>query len=179
MRLTKTITALFLLHPFVWLQAQDYSSMNERFVKKEPEVQDTVAFRELGEQKVRQLFDKSAFFSQNYSNASNQAYVKRQIPDLFYIPTGDTLDVDGILRAIEQSKLTKGKSIELRTTPKKGYLGMTETLNSDPKFTFHLVLLQVPKSFGKEQEMVWQVFLYNPEEQTGKPKKSGKLKSGY
>ncbi len=159
-------------------QSSDYTTLEKRFVKKEPSAQDTVAFRELGEQKVRQLFDKSQFHSQNYSNASNQAYVKRQIPDLFYLHPGDSLDVNGLILTIEQAKLSKAQAIELHTKPAKGYLGITQTLNSDPKFTFYLMLMQVPKNFGKEQEMVWQVFLHRPEQQVVKPNKSGKVKAG-
>lgn len=142
-------------------QSVDYSSLEKRFVKTELTTEDTTAFRRVGEQKVRQLFDKGRFYNQNTGNTSNQAYVKQQIPDLFYVPEGDTLDVDSILRAIEQAEL-QTPSIELITKPKPGYLGVVETVNCRPEFLFHLVLMQIPKKFGNEREMVWQVFLHGP-----------------
>jgi hypothetical protein len=158
----------------VGAQSVDYPSLEKRFVKAEPEARDTVAFRTLGEQKVRQLFDKSHFFSQNYSSTSNQAYVKQQIPELFYMAPGDTLDVSELIRSIEQAKLSHGQSVELRTEPSEGYLGLTQTLNCEPKFTFYLVLMQIPKKFGDKQEMVWQVFLHKPDLQEVNLKKTQK-----
>jgi hypothetical protein len=157
-------------------QSVDYSSLERRFVKTELTNEDTAAFRRVGEQKVRQLFDKGDFYSQNANNLSNQAYVKQQIPDLFYVSPGDSLDVDSILRAIEKAK-QKTQPVELITTPKSGYLGMVQTVNSRPEFIFHLVLMQIPKQFGKEEEMVWQVFLHEPEQRDVKVSKVGK-KSG-
>jgi len=159
-------------------QSVDYSSLEKRFVKSKPDAQDTLAFRETGEQKVRQLFDKGRFYVENSSNHSNQAYVKRQIPDLFYVPPGDTLDVEALLNDIEQAKKTDPDAVELTTGPAVGFLGITETLNREPKFSFYLVLMQVPKKFGAEQEMVWQVFLQKPEPPTTAPKKIGKGKTG-
>ncbi len=113
--------ALFLL-AFGGMQAQnvDYSNMEKRFVKKELSAQDTVAFREVGEQKVQQLFDKSHFYSQNYSNTSNQVYAKQQIPNLFYVAPGDTLDVNELVLAIERLESKQTGQIELNTKPTPG-----------------------------------------------------------
>jgi hypothetical protein len=170
------LASITMLITSISLPAQDvnYSNLEKRFVKKELTSDDTLAFRKVGEQKVEQLFDKSQFYSQNYSNTSNQVYVKQQIPDLFYVPPGDSLDVTGLVRAIEQAESKQNGTVKLQTKPRSGYLGMVETLNYDPKFTFYLVLMQIPKSFGKEQELVWQVFLHKPEIHEAKAKKMSK-----
>ncbi len=180
MRTIKFLASLILLTAAIGLKAQsvDYSGLEKRFVKDTPDARDTVAFRQLGEQKVRQLFDKSRFHAQNYSNTSNQVYIKQQIPDLFYIAPDDTLDVNGLLRAIEKAEILGDQTIALRTIPAKGFLGLTETLNCDPKFSFYLVLMQVPKNFGKEQELVWEVYLRNTEQHAVKPQKVSKSKAG-
>lgn len=166
MKTFKTLLALaaILASSQAWAQtSSDYVNMEKRFVKKELTPQDTAAFRKLGEQRVRQLFDKGNFYIQNSSNTSNQAYVKNQIPDLFYVPEGDTLDINGLLEDIEKMKRNHLQEIELSTKPEKDFLGKVETLNCEPKFTFYLVLMQVPKKFGNKEEWVWQVFLHNPQ----------------
>lgn len=155
-------------------QSGDYSRLEKRFVKTELTAEDTAAFRRAGEQKVRQLFEKGSFYIENRNNASNQAYVKRQIPDLFYEAPGDTLDVEGLLREIEKVKQGRPEAVELTTKPAPGYLGVTETVNCDPKLSFYLVLKQIPKQFGKEEEMVWQVFLHLPEKEEEKSRKFSK-----
>lgn len=175
----KTLMTLIMLAAvsIAGAQSVDYSRLEKRFVKTDLTAQDTAAFRETGEQKVRQLFDKGNFYNQNQSNLSNQAYVKQQIPDLFYVPPGDTLDVDALLLDIERAKQKQPRAIELSTKPADGYLGVTETVNCDPKFIFYLVLMQIPKQFGNEREPVWQVFLHQPEQREVKVKKAVK-KSG-
>lgn len=155
-------------------QSGDYSSLEKRFVKSELTADDTAAFRRAGEQKVRQLFEKGSFYSENRSNPTNQAFVKQQIPDLLYAAPGETPDVDGLLGEIEKAKRNQPQSLELKTLPAEGYLGVTETVNYDPKFRFYLVLMQIPKQFGKEEEMVWQVLLRLPENEEVKTKKFSK-----
>lgn len=182
MKTFKNLLALaaILVSSQAWAQTNsDYVNMEKRFVKKELTAQDTAAFRKSGEQRVRQLFDKGNFYIQNSSNTSNQAYVKNQIPDLFYVPEGDTLDLNGLLEDIEKMKRNHTEAIELSTKPADGFLGKVETLNCEPRFTFYLVLKQVPKKFGDKEEWVWQVFLHNPQVdgRLKKPMKGSKKKS--
>ena len=143
-------------------QQQSYDAMNARFYKKAPDVNDTVAFRAIGQQRAQSLFERSSIHAKNMSNRANQVYIENTIPDLFHVEDGDSLDVDGLMAQIQQASIDGGGPVKLRCTEKEGFLGMVETTNTTPAFQFNLVLKKVIKPFGDAKEEVWDVFLSEP-----------------
>lgn len=147
----------------VLAQSSSYKTLENRFVKQNLTAEDSAAFKTLGKQKAMSLFYQTELYTSNAGNSSNQAYVARQMPDLFYVPKGDTLQMALILEAaqkIQENK--KGKPITFEVREAAGYLAKLECIDCKPKMSFLLVLMQTPKQFGKETENVWQVFLYDP-----------------
>ncbi len=141
----------------------NYREMESRFLSSALTSDDTAAFLLLGEQRVRQLFDKGGFYHSNANVTSNQAYVRRRAGDHFYPPLRVQEDVDTLLEAMSGLRLTGGMQIALKTLRNPSGFGVVETTNSDPKFTFYLALEQVEKRFGPDEvERVWEVFLLLP-----------------
>jgi hypothetical protein len=142
----------------------NYREMESRFLSNELTAEDSAAFLLLGEQRVRQLFDKGGFYVSNANVTSNQMYVRQRAGDHFYPPLRKQEDVDALLEALSGLRLTGGMQIALQTQKYPGGFGVVETTNSDPKFTFYLVLEQIEKTFGpSEIERVWEVFLILPQ----------------
>ncbi len=144
-------------------QQQSYDAMTSRFYKPAPDVKDTAAFRAIGQQRAQSLFERSAIHAQNASNYANQVYIENSIPDLFFVPKGDSLDVTGLMHQIQLAEVEGNGPVQLRCIEKEGYLGLVETINTQPQFQFNLVLKKVIKLFGEAKEEVWEVFLSEPE----------------
>ena len=143
-------------------QQQSYDAMSTRFYKPAPDVNDTAAFRAIGQQRAQSLFERSSIHAQNMSNRANQVYIENSIPDLFYVPDGDSLDVDELMHQIQLAVVAGDGPVQLRCTEKAGFLGVVETTNTTPAFQFNLVLKKVLKPFGEAKEEVWDVFLSEP-----------------
>ncbi len=156
-------TLLMLIFLLPALSAQSYEQLETRFVKKQPTTTDSTAFIKQGVQKAQSLFYQTDLYMRNAGNVSNQAYIADQMPDLFYVPEGDSLDLQPLREAI--SKIQGSKKYtqpKFKTSEVPGYLAKLETTNTKPKLEFFLVLMKAPKRFGKEEELVWQVFLAKP-----------------
>lgn len=145
---------------------QAYDDMQSRFVKPVLLKSDSDAFRMAGEQKVRQLLEQSDFHSRNVNVTSNQAYVVNRSADLFYTEDAAPIDYDALLQAISTARMTSARAPQLVTKPAPGYLGVVRTTGWETEFSFFLVLQRTTKSFGTEEEQVWQVFLTRPEIKT-------------
>jgi hypothetical protein len=144
-------------------QSESYKKMENRFLKPALTSQDSAAFRTQGIQKAQSLFDQTKLYVQNSGNVSNQAYIANRIPELFYVPEGEHLDLDPLMDAIKKIQSSKTPVTPIFVLrAEKGYLGKIETTNTLPKLEFFLVLMQAPKRFGSKEEMVWQVFLAEP-----------------
>lgn len=144
-------------------QSEGYKQMENRFLKRGLTAEDSAAFRAQGIQKAQSLFDQTNLYVQNSGNASNQAYIVNRIPDLFYVPAGEELDLEPLMDAVKKIQSSKKQETPIFVVlPEKGYLGRIETTNTAPKLEFFLVLMQAPKRFGTKEEMVWQVFLAEP-----------------
>lgn len=159
-----SVLLLWLLLPAASLVGQSYGTLEKRFLKDQPTRQDTAAFRAQALQKVQALFYKSDLYAQNSGKLSNQAYIAQSLPDMFYVPEGDTLNLEPMLEAI--AKIQRGKSKvdpQFSLTEYAGYLGKIETLNTQPKLSFLVRLMKAPKTFGRKQELIWQVFLLPPQ----------------
>jgi hypothetical protein len=146
--------------------SQAYDEMQSRFVRPVLGTSDSNAFRMAGEQKVRQLLEQSDFHSRNVNVTSNQAYVVNRSADLFYTDDTAPIDYDALLQAIAQARMKSPRAPRLVTQPAPGYLGVVRTQGWETQFTFYLMLQRTTKSFGAEQEEVWQVFLTRPEIKT-------------
>lgn len=146
--------------------SQAYDEMQSRFVRPVLDKSDSDAFRMAGEQKVRQLLEQSDFHARNVNVTSNQAYVVNRSADLFYTDATAPIDYDALLQAIAQARMKSQNAPRLVTKPAPGYLGVVRTQGWETQFTFYLMLQRTTKSFGTEQEAVWQVFLTRPEIKT-------------
>lgn len=146
--------------------SQAYDEMQSRFVRPVLDKSDSNAFRKAGEQKVRQLLEQSDFHSRNVNVTSNQAYVVNRSADLFYTDDTAPIDYNALLQAIAQARMNNASAPRLVTKPARGYLGVVRTEGWETQFTFYLILQRTTKSFGAEQEEVWQVFLTRPEIKT-------------
>jgi len=158
-------TAIFLLQSVeVSAQSESYKKMENRFLKQGLSAEDSAAFRAQGIQKAQSLFDQTNLYMQNTGNASNQAYIATRIPDLFYVPPGEELNLEPLMQAIQKIQTNQKKSAVpmFVVLPVDGYLGKIESTNTKPKLEFFMVLMQAPKRFGSKEEMVWQVFLAEP-----------------
>jgi hypothetical protein len=146
------------------LSAQSsYKSLENRFEKKVLTAKDSAAFREQGLQKIRSLFYKAELYQRHKGNLSNQAYIAQSLPDMFYVEEGDTLDLQPMLRAIDQiQKSSSGSEAELKISAAPDYLAKVETLDTQPRLTYFLILKRAPKKFGDREQMLWQVFLSVP-----------------
>lgn len=140
-----------------------YDKMQSRFEKEALEPEDSAAFIQSGMQKAKTLFEYNTVYLENSSNASNQRYVKKKVPELFFVTEGDSVDIDLVMhkaQAIVQKQT--GKAVELKFEKKDGVLGQVSTVDTQPVFTADLVIVKVNKAFGKMSKQVWQVFLANP-----------------
>jgi hypothetical protein len=154
---------LILVFAGLMLNAQSYEAMETRFVKKQLTAEDSAAFVTQGLQKAQSLFYQTDLYMRNTGNSSNQAYIANRIPDLFFVPDGDSLDLDPLMIAINTIQGSKNyKEPTFKVSEFDGYLAKLETTNTKPKLEFFLVLMQAPKQFGKKKEQVWQVFLSEP-----------------
>lgn len=160
----KTSILLFwLLLPGAALLGQSYGTMEKRFVKDQPTRQDTAAFRAQALQKVQSLFYKSELYERNTGNLSNQSYIAQSLPDMFYVPEGDTLDLKPMLAAIAKIQNAKRKqNPQFEFIDQDDYLGKIKTSNTKPKLSFLVTLMKAPKRFGNKEELIWQVFLIPP-----------------
>ncbi len=159
---TVLVTVLLFVAPFVQGQSVgNYSDMENRFLRSSLSAEDSLAFQLAGENKVRQLFERSDLYFSNTRNTSNQAFVKARIPDLFHFEDDEPSDLTPLLTAIELSSRSDNGPLKLKTERKPSLLGVVTTLNTTPQFVFELRLMQVAKQFGERQELVWQVFLAN------------------
>jgi hypothetical protein len=163
LRLTTIISISIMSSVAVNAQSEGYKKMENRFTKRGLSSDDSAAFRAQGIQKAQSLFDQTNLYVQNTGNVSNQTYIANRIPDLFYVPESEELDLEPLMNAIKKIQSSKKQAAPLFVVlPQKGYLGKIETTNTVPKLEFFLVLMQAPKRFGNKEEMVWQVFLAEP-----------------
>ena len=141
-----------------------YDAMQNRFEKNTLEPADSAAFIQTGIQKAKTLFEYNDVYLQNSTAPTNQKYVKKKVPELFFVAEGDSLNIDLVMqKAQEIVRKQMGKPVELKFESKDGVLGRVSTLNTDPKFTADLILVKVNKPFGKMTKQVWQVYLSNPQ----------------
>ncbi len=162
MKTIKLVMLLLVMSNLLAAQSS-YDSMEKRFVKRGLTPEDSAAFKTQGLQKAQSLFDQTNLWTQNSGNTSNQTYIANRIPELFYVPEGDSLDLEPLMAAISKIQNSKIRvEPEFKLSKAKGYLGKVETTNTKPKLEFFLVLMQAPKRFGSKEELVWQVFLAEP-----------------
>lgn len=141
----------------------NYSDMQVRLTKSVLSADDSAAFRVVGEQRVRQLFDKTGFYTSNRNVTSNQIYVRQRVPDLFAPDVMDAAAIDSVLSEVEALRLANPQHIALKTERHSRYLGVTRTVNCEPAMAFPLILNRVTKRFGDDEEQVWEIFLGKPE----------------
>ncbi|WP_417588473.1 hypothetical protein [Owenweeksia hongkongensis] len=140
-----------------------YGKMQNRFEKKSLEPADSAAFIEAGMQKAQTLFEYNTVYLQNSTNVSNQKYVEKKVPELFFVAEGDSVDIDLVMQKAQAIvRKQTGKPVELKFEPKEGVLGQVSTINTSPTFKADLIIVKVNKAFGKMSKQVWQVFLANP-----------------
>lgn len=140
-----------------------YSEIEDRFTKTVLTETDSLAFKKAGFQKAKSLFEYGDVYISNSSNVSNQAYVIKRIPDLFYIQEGDTLNIDSVMFLVNTMITNeKPKSIDLTLVDKAGTLGHVFTSTKNLNFKADIIIVKVPKAFGDSEEKIWQVFLTNP-----------------
>lgn len=141
-----------------------YEKMQSRFEKETLESHDSAAFIQTGIQKAKTLFEYNTVYLQNSAHPSNQKYVEKKVPELFFVAEGDSVDIDLVMqRAQAIVEKQAGKPVNLKFEPKDGFLGQVYTVNTQPKFKADLIIVKVDKPFGKVTKKVWQVFLTNPE----------------
>ncbi|KAB2810075.1 hypothetical protein [Phaeocystidibacter luteus] len=143
----------------VMASGQSYSTMESRFNRSELTEADSTAFINQGRQKARSLFDLGKLFISNSGRSSNQSYIQRGTNNIFYVEEGDSVDTGDILQRTSQAESTDGEPIRFKLEDADGYLAKISTVNSDPPFIFYLVLAQIVKKFGEEEERVWDVML--------------------
>lgn len=143
--------------------SQSYDSMESRFNRSVPTAQDSVAYINQGEQKVRSLFDLTNLYNSNSGRSSNQSYIQRAMPEFFYVEEGENLNLPQVMNTIESAR-PSGESVQTETMPAEGKLARVITINTNPPLAFDLVLKRVPKQFGKQQELVWEVLVAVPVE---------------
>ena len=166
MKAVKNIFGLVCSLAIFSLSAQSensYGKMQTRFEKETFEPADSAAFIQTGMQKAKTLFEYNTVYLQNSSNVSNQKYVVKKVPELFYVTGGDSVDTDLVMQKAQSIvQKQKGKPVELKFEKKDGVLGKVSTVSTQPIFTADLIIVKVNKSFGKKSKKVWQVFLANP-----------------
>ena len=151
------------IHQLCAQNTSSYSEIEDRFTKTELTEADSLAFMKAGFQKAKSLFEYGDVYINNSSNLSNQAYVIKRVPDLFYIQEGDTLNTDSIMFLVN-TMITNEKpnSIDLTLVDKDGTLGHVFTSTKNLNFKADIIIVKVPKNFGDSEEKIWQVFLTNP-----------------
>lgn len=161
----KALLLLFL--PFLILPQKisaqssgNYEDMQQRFTKTHLSAEDSAAFRQQGEHKVRQLFENGSFYAANQNVSANQVYVTQQTQPLFQPAEADTINYSALLQQISQAQC-RGR-VQLQTDAAPNLLGKTRTLNCTPQVVVDLVLTRNAKKFGKTSEQVWEVLLANP-----------------
>lgn len=143
----------------IMASGQSYSTMESRFNRSQLTEDDSTAFINQGRQKARSLFDLGKLYVSNSGRSSNQSYIQRGTNNIFYVEEGDSVDTEDILERTSEATSTDGEPIRFKLEDAEGYLAKISTINSDPPFIFYLVLAQVVKSFGDEEEKVWDVML--------------------
>jgi len=140
-----------------------YGKIQTRFTKNKLTAEDSTAFKEAGILKAKTLFEYGDVYTSNYDNTSNQAYVVNRVPDLFYVPKGDTLNTDSIVLMVNKIiENEKSNAVEIVFSEKDGVLGHVATATKKLNFEADIILVKAPKQFGDTKEKVWQVFLENP-----------------
>ena len=167
MKTLKSILALCLSLVTFCLSGQSNSSyevMQSRFEKEILEPVDSAAFIQVGMQKAKSLFEYNTVYLQNSAKPSNQKYVEKKVPALFYVTEGDSVNIDVVMQKAQAIvEKQSGKPVDLKFEPKDGFLGQVYTVNTQPKFVADLIIVKVDKPFGRVTKKVWQVFLTNPE----------------
>jgi len=141
-----------------------YDQVQTRFYKIKLSTEDSLAFKEAGILKAKTLFEYGDVYLSNSNNRSNQTYVTTRVPDLFYVPEGDTLNTDSVVMMINTIiENEKPNQVEIVFTEKEGVLGHVATATQKLNFEADIILVKTVKKFGKSKEKIWQVFLTNPE----------------
>jgi hypothetical protein len=166
MRIKTLYIFLILIIGIHQLSAQNtssYADIENRFTKTELTKTDSIAFKKAGFQKAKSLFEYGDVYINNSSNVSNQAYVIKRVPDLFYVSEGDTLNTDSVMFLVN-TMITNEKpnSIDLTLVDKEGTLGHVFTSTKNLNFKADIIIVKSPKNFGDSEEIIWQVFLTNP-----------------
>ena len=145
------------------MAGQSYEQLEQRFVKSDLTAEDSAAFVEVGIQKVYSLIDFTEVHYSNAGNLSNQRYVENKVEELFYVPEGETLNVDSVVSLVRNVMQSRGGDpVKVIYSRKEGMLGHVTTNGDNPKYEADLILVQMPKKFGKKSKAVWQVFMVNP-----------------
>ncbi len=143
--------------------SESYGEIENRFTKIELSAGDSTAFRESGYLKAKSLFEYGDMYISNSNNVSNQTYVINRVPDLFYIPKGETLNTDSVMQMVNAIIAEEGsKPIKLKLSKKDGVLGHVDTDTKNLNFGADIILIKAPKAFGTSEEKIWQVFLASP-----------------
>lgn len=151
------------IHPLSAQNSGSYETIENRFTKTELSPTDSLAFQEAGFQKAKSLFEYGDVYRSNSNNVSNQAYVIKRVPDLFYVQEGDTLNTDSVMFLVNTMIANeKPNAISLTLINKDGTLGHVYTSTENLNFKADIIIVKAPKNFGNSEEKIWQVFLTNP-----------------
>ena len=136
-----------------------YEETESRFLKTSLNNIDSTAFEELGMNKVNALLDYSSLHNQplTYNNDHNP-FIYDQAKELFI--REDSIPVELVLNKISAIDYdVKGK----RPISKDEGAFYNIVIGTGSKTcSLHLVLMKAPKQFGKEEKMIWQVYLSKP-----------------
>lgn len=162
----KTLKFLVGLTLFTWLpaEAQSYEVLEKRFVKQELTKEDSLAFTRQGIQKARSLFLRgNALYLSNQHKPANQAYIQSTLPRSFQHGRADSLQVDSLFELLPRFQLAAGATaVEFKALNSSEYLSHLVSTNLSPTLELDLILVLQEKSFGSQNEKIWQVFLANP-----------------
>ena len=162
----KTLKFLIGLILIAWLpaKAQSYERLEKRFVKQELTKEDSLAFTKQGIQKARSLFLRgNTLYLSNQHKPANQAYIQSTLPRSFQPGRADSLQIDSLFALLPHFQLAPGaNAVEFKALNSSEFLSHLVSTNLSPPLELDLILVLQEKSFGSQNEKIWQVFLANP-----------------
>lgn len=143
-----------------------YGAIESRFTKNQLTKNDSMAFQRSAEEKLNQLLAYSKLYSDTNTGSNTKAIVAKKAQAMFRTNTQtgnvEVVQFDSLL--IKLSIVIDSSQSDIETSmkwiKKKESFGQFKSTNK--KFQLDVILIKAPKSFGRNEEEIWQVYFCRP-----------------
>lgn len=148
------------------LRAQSYGQIESRFTKSNLSKNDSLAFEKTAKEKLYRLMAYSKLYTNKETSSQTKASLKRKAEGMFRTNTQTGLveifDMDSLLLNLSSIIDSYYQSNDSLLSWKSNSPNFGKYQISNGKFELTVLLIKAPKSFGKNEEDIWQVYFCSP-----------------